>query len=96
MRKETAALSSTFKKEKIDGLFDDLMEEFLHEGELPLKKFISYVEVSLIVSSLEKSKGNQREAAKILGVRYTTLNEKMKRYKIVFRKVPIFNGKNES
>jgi DNA-binding NtrC family response regulator len=96
MRKESATLNSNSKKEKIDGSFDHLMEEFLDKGELPLKKFIHYVEVSLIVSSLEESKGNQKEAAKILSIKYTTLNEKMKRYNIGFRKVPIFNGKNES
>lgn len=84
------------RKEKTCGLLDRLIEEFIDEGELPLKKFITYIEVSLIVSSLKKSKGSQKEAAKTLGVRYTTLNEKMKRYKIGFRKVPLFNGKNEN
>jgi DNA-binding NtrC family response regulator len=84
------------KKEKIDGLFDHLIEEYFQEGELPLKKLISYVEIRLIVSSLERSKGNQREAARILGVGYTTLHEKMNRYNIGFHNVLVFNGKNGS
>lgn len=84
------------KKEKSYGLLNRLIEESIHSGELPLKKFITHIEVSLIVSSLEKTKGNQKEAAKTLGVKYTTLNEKMKRYKISFRKVPFFDGKNGS
>jgi DNA-binding protein Fis len=41
---------------------------------------------------LAQSKGNQRKAAKILGIRHTTLNEKLKRYNMGFRKVLVFKG----
>ena len=77
-------------------MLDLLVEAFIHERELPLKRIISYVEVSLIVSSLEKSKGNQRKAAKILGIRHTTLHEKMKRHNIGFRKILVQNGKEKN
>jgi len=79
------------KKERIDGLIDPLIQEYFQDGELPLKKLILHVEVRLILSSLERTKGNQKEAARILGVRYTTLHEKMKRYNISFHKVLICN-----
>jgi transcriptional regulator with GAF, ATPase, and Fis domain len=39
-------------------------------------------EVELINSALSRSHGNQTQAAKILGVKLTTLNSKIKRYKI--------------
>lgn len=94
MKKETPAPRSNFKKEKTCGLLDRFIEESIHLGELPLKRFMTYIEVSLIVSSLKKSKANRKEAAKTLGVKYTTLNEKMKRYRIGFHKIPCFHGKN--
>jgi DNA-binding protein Fis len=47
------------------------------------------VEKSIIVNVLSKVQGNQKEAAKVLGIKYTTLNEKLKRYRIRFQKSPI-------
>lgn len=39
-------------------------------------------EISLIVSALEQTGGSQTRAAQLLGVKQTTLNEKIKRYRI--------------
>jgi transcriptional regulator with GAF, ATPase, and Fis domain len=39
-------------------------------------------EIELINSALSRSRGNQTQAAQILGVKLTTLNSKIKRYKI--------------
>ena len=39
-------------------------------------------ETQLICSALDKTHGNQSRAAKLLGVKHTTLNAKMKRYGI--------------
>ena len=39
-------------------------------------------EIALINSALNKSRGNQTLAAQVLGVKLTTLNSKIKRYKI--------------
>ena len=39
-------------------------------------------EIELINSALSRSRGNQTQAARILGVKLTTLNSKIKRYKI--------------
>src|ERR1700704_613264 len=46
-------------------------------------------EVDLICSALSRTAGNQTRAARLLGVNLTTLNSKIKRYKI-----PI-NGKSD-
>lgn len=43
---------------------------------------MSSVEKEIIQKTLNKVKGNQRKAAKILGLKYRTLNEKVKRYQI--------------
>ena len=40
-------------------------------------------EIELINSALYRTKGNQQRAARLLGVKATTLNSKIKRYKIM-------------
>ncbi len=49
---------------------------------IPLKKFINKLESELIKKTLLVADGNQRTAASILGIKPTTLNEKMKKFGI--------------
>jgi DNA-binding NtrC family response regulator len=44
---------------------------------------VSAFERSLICAALSKTAGNQARAAKVLGIKVTTLNAKIKRYQIV-------------
>ena len=44
---------------------------------------VSAFERSLICAALSKTAGNQTRAAKMLGIKVTTLNAKIKRYQIV-------------
>ena len=46
---------------------------------IKLEREMDAFEASLIRDALMKSKGNQRDAAKLLGIKPTTLNAKMKR-----------------
>ena len=48
----------------------------------PMKLFMSLFEEDLIKKALKIAKGNQRVTSMILGIKATTLNEKMKRYHI--------------
>lgn len=59
------------------------------ENQMKLKKLMQEVEKGIIIRFLERTGGNQRNAAKLLGLKYTTLNEKVKRYQIRFEKKPI-------
>lgn len=70
-------------KKKFCWLF---MEYFFMSSGIPLKVFMGGVEKNIILRILSKVNGNQREAARILGVKHTTLNEKLKKYNIRFRK----------
>ena len=47
-----------------------------------LREEVRRFEVELITSALFRAHGNQKKAAKLLGVNNTTLNSKMKRYRI--------------
>lgn len=59
------------------------------ENQMQLKKLMQEVEKGIIIRFLDRTGGNQRHAAKLLGLKYTTLNEKVKRYQIRFQKRPI-------
>ena len=48
----------------------------------PMKLFLCSFEEDLIKKALKIAKGNQRVASMILGIKATTLNEKIKRYHI--------------
>ena len=47
-----------------------------------LQEEVQRYEVELIKSALQRTRGNQRRAAKLLGVKVTTLNCKIKRFGI--------------
>ena len=52
------------------------------ERNLGLQEEVQRYEVELIRNALQRTRGNQRKAAKLLGVKVTTLNCKIKRYGI--------------
>lgn len=46
------------------------------------------LEIRLIINALSQTRGHQRRAARLLGVKATTLNAKIKRYQIPFLRGP--------
>ena len=54
------------------------------EGSVRLCDEVHRFEIDLIRSALERTGGNQVRAARLLGVKPTTLNAKLKRHKISF------------
>lgn len=73
----------------------NFLGSFSREKPLYLKKFLTTLEQSIILHVLDQVHGNQREAAKVLGIKYTTLNEKVKKYRIHFKKKPIRDSAKE-
>ena len=53
------------------------------EGGLNLNDELRRYEIGLIRAALDKADGSQTRAARILGVKVTTLNTKIKRYQIM-------------
>jgi DNA-binding NtrC family response regulator len=52
------------------------------DGSIKLCEEVQRFEIDLILSALERTRGNQVQASRLLGVKPTTLNAKLKRYKI--------------
>ncbi len=63
-----------------------ILETFWKQNPRRFKPFIENIERNMIVYALTSVFGNQKEAARILGLKATTLNMKIKRYRIVFEK----------
>lgn len=55
------------------------------DGKLNLDDELKRYEIGLIRAALAKANGNQTRAARMLGVKLTTLNTKIKRYQIMRR-----------
>lgn len=53
-----------------------------------LKDAVQKFERDLISAALERTRGNQSQAARLLGVKHTTLNAKLKRYQIRYPQRP--------
>ncbi|MDH4197232.1 MAG: hypothetical protein OEW05_07495 [Candidatus Aminicenantes bacterium] len=51
-----------------------------------LKRLLDTLERLIIIRELNRSRGNQRTAAVRLGLKYTTLNEKVKKHGLRFSK----------
>lgn len=70
----------------IKDLFCLFLERVFINDSVPLGVLMNTVERSIIIRALSIANGCQKEAAKILGVKYTTLNEKVKKYEIQLKK----------
>lgn len=69
---------SAFIREILKLFFD----YFCVSHKMSLKDLVDYMEKIIIIRALCRFNGNQREAARYLRINHTTLNEKIKRYKI--------------
>lgn len=75
------------KKHRLKGkLFWLFMEYFFENSNIPLKNFMGKIEKNIILRTLYRVNGEQKKAAEILGLKYTTLNEKLKKYHIRIQK----------
>lgn len=80
---EKEDLGKRFEKRTFEELIDSLFEEFLniHSSQRGVDIF-STLEKELIIRALQKTNGNQVQAAKILGINRNTLRGKIEKYHI--------------
>lgn len=61
------------------------------QDHLSLNELMRKVERTILVRALSQFNGNQKNVARFLGIKYTTLHEKVKKYNIRFQKTPIID-----
>ena len=77
------------KEEFVMKSFKLFMKYFSSTQRVPLKELMNILERAILIRALSQLNGNQKNAAKFLGLKYTTLHEKIKKYNIRFRKEPL-------
>lgn len=77
------------KEEFVMKSFKLFIKYFSSTKRVPLKELMNMVERAILIRTLSQLNGNLKNAAKSLGLKYTTLHEKIKKYNIRFRKEPI-------
>lgn len=76
-----------------DEVFEVFAEFFCREQPVGLKSLMESLEKRIVIKVLHDVKGNQKDAAKLLGIKCTTLNEKLKKHKIrVHKQAVIFRS----
>jgi DNA-binding NtrC family response regulator len=84
-RARTVSVLSPRQELKRD-LFWFFVKYFFKQSNIPLKKFMAKMEKIIILNALFEVNGGQKKASEMLGLKYTTLNEKVKKYGIRVRK----------
>jgi len=91
---ERSVVLSNLEKISSEHLPDYIIEQVPLETHLSIpqagiyfKKAVSDYEKNLIINSLKAAKGVQKKAARLLNMKPTTLNEKLKRYNIDIKQV---------
>lgn len=81
--REKREVEGELNKKNVEYLLDALFEE-LSKGSATSQEMdmISILERGLILRALQKTKGNQVQAAQLLGINRSTLRSKMERYRI--------------
>lgn len=77
------------REESVMKSFKLFINYFSSTRRVPLKELMNMVESAILIRTLSQLNGNLKNAAKSLGLKYTTLHEKIKKYNIRFKKEPI-------
>lgn len=83
-------------QENEDRIFTEFLAPIIEDywflvQKFPLKELMDKLERLIIISALTKCEGNQKKAAEFLGLKPSTLYEKVKKHNISFHKIPYKN-----
>jgi DNA-binding NtrC family response regulator len=64
----------------------NFLEHFCVKNGVPFRELMDQLERSFLKRILSEMNGNQKVTSEVLGIKHSTLNEKIKRYGIQFKK----------
>jgi len=64
----------------------NFLEHFCVKNEISFRELMDQLERAFLVRILSEMNGNQKLASEILGIKHTTLHEKVKKHRIQFKK----------
>ena len=68
-----------------------LVEFFINQEKVSLTDLMFTLEKNILMKVLAQCNGNIKKSSKFLGIKYTTLHEKLKKYNISIRSHPVEN-----
>ena len=82
-----ASDNSLFKGDIWEILMHIAINKFCSVKSMSLKEFLEDFEKRLIIRILSRANGNRKKTARLLGIKYTTLHQKLRKYNINFKKM---------
>ena len=79
-------LKDSIETDNLNKIFIYYLKKNANGKKIPLKDFLVETEKTLIGKALDLSQGRQKDACELLNIKVSTLNEKIKRYKININK----------
>ena len=79
-------LKESIETDNLNKIFIYYLKKNANGDEIPLKDFLVETEKTLIGKALDLSQGRQKDACNLLNIKMSTLNQKIKRYKININK----------
>jgi DNA-binding NtrC family response regulator len=80
---QPSALSTNSRQEDLErSIFEIFIDLVCHKHPLCLRHVMETIEAGIIKHILDETHGSQKKTAKVLGLKYTTLNMKVKKYHI--------------
>jgi len=78
---------SLSREEVWETILNEALDRLCSDESVFLKEFIDELEKKLIFRTLFRANGNRKQAAEFLGIKYTTLHEKLKKHNIRFKSI---------
>ena len=78
-------------KDLMSEILDQFLEVFSNSRDVSLSNIMTDFEKAILMKALSQFNGNLKKTSIFLGIKYTTLHQKMKKYNIYIRKSPFVN-----
>lgn len=78
-------------KDLMGEILDQFLEIVSNSSDVSLSNIMTNFEKTILMRALSQFNGNLKKTSNFLGIKYTTLHQKMKKYNICIRKSPFVN-----
>ena len=74
---------TNYEEALLTGVLSTVVDKICALESMPLPLFLQYLESRILLRAMQRSGWDRKEAARLLGLKYTTFHEKLKRYGLI-------------